>query len=120
MPFSAGKSFFFAADHQHPLMYMPFNVRSSCLSWQKVSLHFIVNRVASSEISPSSRFSETEAIAVLTMTILRYKVTIKEEPQFAGETFEQRKERILLTKNMVTLTYVDEIVDNLLLLTDIS
>ena len=99
---------------------MPFNVRSSCLSWQEVRYHFIVNRVASPEFSPSSRFTETEAIAVLTLTILRYKVTVKEEPQFAGETFEQRKERVLHSKNMVTLTYVNEVVDNLLFLTNMS
>ena len=93
-------------------------LRSSCLSRQEVSYHFIVNRVARPEFTPSSRFSETEVIAALTLTILRYEVTVKDEPQFAGETFEQRKERILLTDNLVTLTYVNETVDNLL--TDIS
>ena len=52
------------------------------------------------------RFFETEATAILALLISRYKVSIKEEPQFAGETFEQRKERILRARPGVTLTYV--------------
>ena len=49
------------------------------------------------------RFSETESIAVLTLVISRYRVEVKEEPQFAGETFEQRKARLLKSKLSVTL-----------------
>lgn len=49
-------------------------------------------------------FSETEAIAILAMLISRYKVEVKEEAQFAGETFAERKERILRAKRGVTLT----------------
>ncbi|EGN92850.1 hypothetical protein SERLA73DRAFT_98604, partial [Serpula lacrymans var. lacrymans S7.3] len=49
------------------------------------------------------KFSETEGTAVLTLFIMRYKVEIKEEPQFASETFEQRKERILDARSTVTL-----------------
>ncbi|KAH9899278.1 cytochrome P450 [Cubamyces lactineus] len=48
-------------------------------------------------------FSETESIAVLTLVISRYRVEVKEEPQFAGETFEQRKARLLKSKLSVTL-----------------
>lgn len=40
------------------------------------------------------------------MLIARYRVELKEEPQFAHETFEQRKERILRCKPGITLTYV--------------
>ncbi|KAF4621313.1 hypothetical protein D9613_000776 [Agrocybe pediades] len=50
------------------------------------------------------KFFETEGIAVLTMMVLNYKITVKEEPQFAGETFEQTKARIFQTKNALTLT----------------
>ncbi|EFI27130.1 614/534 cytochrome P450 [Coprinopsis cinerea okayama7 len=50
------------------------------------------------------KFSETEAVAVITMLIQKYKVTVLEEPQFASETFEQRKERVLATTGGVTLT----------------
>jgi len=50
------------------------------------------------------KFAETEAVAALTMLVSRYKITIKEEPQFAGETFEQRKTRVLKCWNGVTLT----------------
>ncbi|KAI9063783.1 cytochrome P450 [Trametes sanguinea] len=48
-------------------------------------------------------FSETESIAVLTLVISRYRVEVKDEPQFAGETFEQRKARLLKSKLSVTL-----------------
>jgi len=40
------------------------------------------------------RFAETEAIAVINMLVSRYKIEVKEEPQFAGETFEERYARI--------------------------
>ncbi|KAH9041172.1 cytochrome P450 [Lactarius hengduanensis] len=40
------------------------------------------------------RFFETESIAAITMMMSRYRVEIKEEPEFIGETFEQRYARI--------------------------
>ncbi|OBZ67844.1 hypothetical protein A0H81_12320 [Grifola frondosa] len=49
------------------------------------------------------RFSETEAVAILSLIVLRYKVEVKEEPQFAGETFEQQKERLLKCGNSITI-----------------
>jgi len=52
------------------------------------------------------RFFETEGIAVLTMLVSQYKITVKEEPQFAAETFEQRKSRLLDCVSIITLTYV--------------
>ncbi|TCD69149.1 Ubiquitin fusion degradation protein 4 [Steccherinum ochraceum] len=50
------------------------------------------------------RFAELESIVAITMLVKKYKITIKEEPQFAGETFEQRMNRVLATKNGLTLT----------------
>ncbi|KAF5351017.1 hypothetical protein D9756_008375 [Leucocoprinus leucothites] len=52
------------------------------------------------------RFAETEAVAFLTMLVSRYKITVKEEPRFANETFEQRKERLLKVVSILTLTPV--------------
>ncbi|TFK73973.1 cytochrome P450 [Pluteus cervinus] len=52
------------------------------------------------------RFFETEGIAILTMLVARYKIEVKEEPQFVGETFEERKARILTTRPGLTLTPV--------------
>ncbi|KAH9998648.1 cytochrome P450 [Russula vinacea] len=40
------------------------------------------------------RFFETEGIAIVTMLVSRYKIEVKEEPEFAGETFEERYARI--------------------------
>ncbi|KAN0136291.1 cytochrome P450 monooxygenase [Lactarius tabidus] len=40
------------------------------------------------------RFFETESIAAITMMISKYKIEIKEEPEFAGETFEERFARV--------------------------
>ncbi|KAG2009542.1 614/534 cytochrome P450 [Coprinopsis cinerea AmutBmut pab1-1] len=59
------------------------------------------------------RFFEIEAIAVMVMLLSRYKITIKEEEEFRGETWEEKKERILactmggtLTAKRVPLTFV--------------
>ncbi|KDR79325.1 hypothetical protein GALMADRAFT_243295 [Galerina marginata CBS 339.88] len=49
------------------------------------------------------KFFETEGIATLTMLVSHYKITIKEEPQFAGESFEQRKKRVLAARVALTL-----------------
>jgi hypothetical protein len=51
------------------------------------------------------RFFETEGIAALTMLVSQYKIAIKEEPQFAGETFEERKSRVLSVCAGLTLKY---------------
>jgi hypothetical protein len=49
------------------------------------------------------RFNETEAIAALVSIISRYKVEIKDEPEFKHEAFEERKARVLSTKMVLTL-----------------
>ncbi|KAH8834966.1 cytochrome P450 [Flagelloscypha sp. PMI_526] len=41
------------------------------------------------------KFSETETVLILSLIIERYSIHITEEPQFAHETFEQKKARIL-------------------------
>jgi hypothetical protein len=51
----------------------------------------------------SSRFAEIEGIAVITMLVSRYKIEIKEEPEFAGETFEERYARITAFTEVLTL-----------------
>ncbi|KAJ3846377.1 cytochrome P450, partial [Lentinula lateritia] len=50
------------------------------------------------------KFFETEGIAILTMLISCYKIEVKEEPQFASETFEERKARVLASKPGLTIT----------------
>jgi hypothetical protein len=50
------------------------------------------------------RFFETEGIAVMTMMVSKYKIEIKEEPKFAGETFEERYARVTaFTEGLTTL-----------------
>ena len=49
-----------------------------------------------------ARFAETEAVAMLTILSMRYKVHVKEEPKFAGETFEQKKARVLASTQGIT------------------
>ncbi|KAG1808691.1 cytochrome P450 [Suillus subaureus] len=49
------------------------------------------------------KFSETEGAAVLTILISQYTISIKDEPQFAGETYEQRKARVLDAQSTLTL-----------------
>ena len=48
-------------------------------------------------------FAETEGVAVLALIISKYRVEVKEEPQFAGETFQQRKERLLKSQYSLTI-----------------
>ena len=48
-------------------------------------------------------FAETELVAVLSLVIAKYKVEVKEEPQYAGETFEQRKTRLLKSQHSLTI-----------------
>jgi hypothetical protein len=48
------------------------------------------------------RFFETEGIAIMTMLVLRYKIEVKEEPEFAGETIEERYARITAFRQGLT------------------
>jgi hypothetical protein len=41
------------------------------------------------------RFSEIEQIAVLSVIVLHYKISVLEEPQYALETSKERKARVL-------------------------
>ena len=50
------------------------------------------------------RFGETEAIAVINMFVSRYRLEVKEEPEFAGETFEERYARITAFNEGITTT----------------
>ncbi|XP_006455974.1 hypothetical protein AGABI2DRAFT_121882 [Agaricus bisporus var. bisporus H97] len=50
------------------------------------------------------RFAETESVVVISMLISQYKITVKEEPQFANESFEMRKERLFKSTRLLTLT----------------
>jgi hypothetical protein len=50
------------------------------------------------------RFFETESIAVMTMLVSKYKIEVKEEPKFAGETFEERYARITAFDERLTMT----------------
>jgi hypothetical protein len=51
-----------------------------------------------------SRFFETEAIAILTVLLKEWKVSVKKDPQFANETVEQSRERYTRSKPFITLT----------------
>ncbi|KAI0048917.1 cytochrome P450 [Auriscalpium vulgare] len=50
------------------------------------------------------KFFETEAIAIMCAIISKYKVEVKEEPEFANETFEERRARVLGSKSGLTTT----------------
>ena len=57
------------------------------------------------------RFAETEAVAVLSILVSQFKFAIKEEPQFAAETFEQRKTRILSSRFALAVMWVFSVDD---------
>ena len=48
------------------------------------------------------RFFETEGIAVMTTLVSKYRIEVKEEPEFAGETFEERYARVTASKEGLT------------------
>jgi len=52
------------------------------------------------------KFAETEGVAALSILVSQYKMTVKEEPQFAAETFEERKTRVLAARIGLTTTPV--------------
>jgi hypothetical protein len=62
------------------------------LSGEKVLA--VAVRLRAESLQVSFRFFETEGIAIMTMLVSRYKIEIKEEPEFACETFEERYARI--------------------------
>ena len=76
----------------------------ACLGRRCVTIRQSGGHESVSDHDYFGRFAETEGLAVLSLMILRYKVTVTEEVQFAGESFEQRKERILATRGGLTLT----------------
>jgi len=52
------------------------------------------------------RFFETESIAVIAMIASKYRIEVKEEPEFAGETFEARYARLTAVDKGLTILYV--------------
>ena len=48
-------------------------------------------------------FAETEGVAVLTLIMSRYKVEVREEARFKGETFEAKKKRLLKSVHSLTV-----------------
>ena len=50
------------------------------------------------------RFSEIEALTILALIVLHYRIEVLEEPQFVDETLEQKRERLLEAKPGLTLT----------------
>lgn len=48
------------------------------------------------------RFSETESVAFLTLVVLKYKISVTDERQFAEETVEERKARVLSCTETIT------------------
>ena len=46
----------------------------------------------------------------MTMMVSKYKIEIKEEPGFAGETFEERYARVTASRESLTTTQVKSII----------
>lgn len=52
------------------------------------------------------RFFETEGVAILTVLISRYKISVPDRPECVGLSVEQKRERLLRAKPVLTLTCV--------------
>ena len=82
------------------------------MHWSKVYTFFLqkspINKsiliIVFSFLPSCDRFAETEAVAALSILVSQYKITVKEEPQFEAETFEQRKTRVLAARVGLTTT----------------
>jgi hypothetical protein len=59
---------------------------------------------ASTIIDTLSRFAEVEATVALSMLVRNYRIEIQVDPRFAGETFEERRSRVLAFRNILSLT----------------
>ncbi|EKM76286.1 hypothetical protein AGABI1DRAFT_45036, partial [Agaricus bisporus var. burnettii JB137-S8] len=49
------------------------------------------------------KFAEIESLVAITMLVSRYKIAVQEEPRFAGETWEEKKKRVLTSTKVLTL-----------------
>ena len=52
----------------------------------------------------SWEFPQFADVAIMTMLVSRYKIEVKEEPRFSGETFEERYARITAFERGLTTT----------------
>ena len=48
-------------------------------------------------------FAETEGVAVLALLVSRYRVEVRDEPRYRGETWEERKGRLLRSQHSLTI-----------------
>jgi hypothetical protein len=97
IPFSQGRCLSPNCDHNLRKVY-----RCPWLSGETVRDVVVKSRAVSSQTC--SRFFETEGIAIVTTLVSRYKIEVKEEPEFAGETFEERYARITAFDQGLTTT----------------
>jgi hypothetical protein len=68
--------------------------------WKKVAIILTPSTITDS----LSRFAEVEATVALSMLVRNYRIEIQADPRFAGETFKERRSRILAFKDIVSLT----------------
>ena len=76
--------------------------RRPCLSRETVRAVAVYFTNAANPSWISFRFFETEGIAIMTTLLSRYKIEVKEEPEFASETFEERYARITAFDQAIT------------------
>ena len=92
-PFKFRPERFLEGDHNKDA-FIPFSVGPrACIGRRFVYKVIYVNHV-SLIYDLLYRFAEVEALAVLTLMVLHYKIEVTEEPQYAAESFEHRKKRI--------------------------
>jgi hypothetical protein len=99
IPFSQG-IFFPSKNCHHTLAHEHYAGARACLGRRCEELRLLEIR----GLITSLRFFETEGIAIMTMLVSRYKIEVKEEPRFSGETFEERYARITAFEQGLTTT----------------
>ncbi|KAK1220796.1 hypothetical protein PQX77_016408 [Marasmius sp. AFHP31] len=86
---------------QHPHQFRPDRFLKSSEEWDRDA--FVPFSVGARSCI-GRRFSEIENVAMLTLLVKNYKITITEEDEFKDETFEERRERVLNAIPGITLT----------------
>ncbi|KAI0064392.1 cytochrome P450 [Artomyces pyxidatus] len=83
--------------------FVPFSQGARACIGRRQGLVLLCLCVSVADVA-CTRFFETEGIAIMTMLISQYRIELKDEPEFAAETFDERKTRLLASKSGLTTT----------------
>ena len=76
--------------------FIPFSTGPrSCIGKRYARIFFHLKKVSGNEYSFTVRFAEIESITTLALMVIHYEISVTENPIFAHETWEQRRDRVM-------------------------